>query len=98
MRVDLLTPIAGRDVVIVEDVVDTGRTLAELKGMLEARGPRSVRTCALLDKRERREVPVDVDYVGFTIPDGFVVGYGLDLTGLHRNLPYIATVAEPGRA
>jgi hypoxanthine phosphoribosyltransferase len=98
IRADLLTPIAGRDVVIVEDVVDTGRTLAELKEMLEARGPRSVRTCALLDKRERREVAVDVDYVGFTIPGQFVVGYGLDLAGLHRNLPYIATVAEPGRA
>jgi hypoxanthine phosphoribosyltransferase len=98
IRGDLVTPVVDRDVVIVEDIVDSGRTLAAVKSVLEARGSRSVRTCSLLDKRERREVAVAVDYVGFAIPNEFVVGYGLDLGGLYRNLPCIATVPAPGGA
>jgi hypoxanthine phosphoribosyltransferase len=96
IRSDLRTEVAGRDLVIVEDIVDSGHTLAALGRALEARAPRSVRTCVLLDKWQRREVPVAIDYRGFRIPDEFVVGYGLDLAGLYRNLPYIATVAPPG--
>ena len=92
---DLSMPIEGRDVLIVEDIVDTGRTLTYLLRNLETREPRSVRVCALLDKAARREVPVSLDYVGFTIPDEFVVGYGLDYAELHRNLPYVAVLDAP---
>lgn len=92
---DLSVPIEGRDVLIVEDIVDTGRTLAYLIRNLETRQPRSLRVCALLDKASRREVPVSLDYVGFTIPDEFVVGYGLDFAGLYRNLPHLAVLAVP---
>ena len=97
---DLSVPIEGRDVLIVEDIVDTGRTLAYLLRNLETRQPESVRVCTLLDKAARREVPVSLDYVGFTIPDEFVVGYGLDFAGLYRNLPYVAVldVPDPGPA
>jgi hypoxanthine phosphoribosyltransferase len=89
---DLSAPIEGRDVLIVEDIVDTGRTLAYLVRNLETRQPGTLRVCALLDKVSRREVPVSLDYVGFTIPDEFVVGYGLDFAGLYRNLPYVAAL------
>jgi hypoxanthine phosphoribosyltransferase len=90
---DLSDSIEGRDVVIVEDIVDTGRTLAYLIRNLETRQPRSLRVCALLDKVARREVAVPLAYVGFTVPDEFVVGYGLDYAGLHRNLPYLGVLA-----
>jgi hypoxanthine phosphoribosyltransferase len=89
---DLSVPIEGRDVLIVEDIVDTGRTLAYLLRNLETRQPRTLRVCTLLDKASRREVPVALDYVGFTIPDEFVVGYGLDFAGLYRNLPYLGVL------
>jgi hypoxanthine phosphoribosyltransferase len=92
---DLSVPIEDRDVLIVEDIVDTGRTLAYLIRNLETRQPRSLRVCALLDKASRREVPVSLDYVGFTIPDEFVVGYGLDFAGLYRNLPHVAVLSVP---
>jgi len=91
---DLSVPIEGRDVLIVEDIVDTGRTLAYLLRNLETRQPGTLRVCTLLDKVSRREVPVPLDYVGFAIPDEFVVGYGLDFAGLYRNLPYLG-VLEP---
>jgi hypoxanthine phosphoribosyltransferase len=90
---DLSDPIEGRDVLIVEDIVDTGRTLAYLLRNLETRQPRSLRVCTLLDKVARREVPVPLAYVGFVVPDEFVVGYGLDYAGLHRNLPYLGVLA-----
>ena len=89
---DLSVPIEGRDVLIVEDIVDTGRTLAYLLRNLETRQPGTLRVCTLLDKVSRREVPVPLDYVGFTIPDEFVVGYGLDFAGLYRNLPYLGVL------
>jgi hypoxanthine phosphoribosyltransferase len=92
---DLSVPIEGRDVLIVEDIVDTGRTLAYLQRNLETRQPGTLRVCTLLDKVSRREVPVSLDYVGFTIPDEFVVGYGLDFAGLYRNLPYLAVLNAP---
>ena len=89
---DLTVDIKGRPVLLVDDIVDTGLTLAMLKRTLEARGPLSVRTCVLLDKQGRRQTEIDVDYVGFTIPNVFVVGYGLDYDGLYRNLPHVATL------
>ena len=91
---DLSLSIEGRHVLLVEDIVDTGLTLAYLKRNLEARHPKSLRVCVLADKIERREVEVAVDYVGFTIPNVYVVGYGFDLGGLYRNLRYVAAL-EP---
>jgi hypoxanthine phosphoribosyltransferase len=90
---DLDAPIAGRDVLIVEDIIDTGRTLDYLVRILGARRPRSLRICTLLNKPSRREVDVKVDYVGFDIPNLFVLGYGLDLEELYRNLPFICVLA-----
>jgi hypoxanthine phosphoribosyltransferase len=89
---DLDASIEGRDVVIVEDIVDTGLTLTYLQDMLRARAPRSLKTACLLSKPSRRKVNVTVEYVGFTIEDKFVVGYGLDYGERYRNLPAIAVV------
>jgi hypoxanthine phosphoribosyltransferase len=86
---DLSHSIAGKDILIVEDIVDTGLTLSYLQSNFKTRSPKSVRICSLLSKPARRKVEVPVDYVGFTIEDHFVVGYGLDLDGKYRNLPYI---------
>jgi hypoxanthine phosphoribosyltransferase len=94
LTADLSISIEGRDVIIVEDVIDSGRTISYLRRNLATRHPRSLALCVLLDKVSRREVDVDVDYVGFVIPDDFVVGYGLDYDGWHRNLPDLA-VLEP---
>jgi hypoxanthine phosphoribosyltransferase len=93
LAVDLTVDIADRDVLIVDDIVDTGQTLTALKRTFEARRPRSVRTCVLLDKGGRRQVDVRIDYIGFRIPNVFVVGYGLDYDGLYRNLPHVAVLA-----
>ncbi len=93
---DLTQPIAGKHVLIVEDIVDTGLTMDFLLKALAARGPLSIKVAALLDKPSRRKRDVRVDYVGFTIEDRFVIGYGLDLDGRYRNLPYVAArVADP---
>lgn len=89
---DLKQPIAGRHVLVIEDIIDSGRTLEYMRRNLLARSPASLRICTLLNKAERREVEVPVDYVGFDIPDKFVVGYGLDFGELYRNLPYIAVM------
>ena len=86
---DIELDIAGRDILVVEDIVDTGRTLALLKQSFEDRGAHSVRFCALLDKKERREIEVCVDYVGFEVQSGFLVGFGLDCREQFRNLPEI---------
>ncbi len=86
---DLTRPIAGKDVLIVEDIVDTGLTLTYLQDILMARNPRTLRTACLLSKPSRRKVDVKVEYIGFTIEDHFVVGYGLDYDGKLRNLPYV---------
>jgi hypoxanthine phosphoribosyltransferase len=91
---DLEWPIDGRHVVIVEDIVDTGSTLTYLQGILRARNPKSLATACLLNKPSRRKVDVVVDYVGFTIEDRFVVGYGLDHAERFRNLPYIGVIDE----
>jgi hypoxanthine phosphoribosyltransferase len=89
---DLDVGIEGRDVVVVEDIVDTGLTLHYLQEILLARGPRSLRTACLLSKPSRRKIEVKVDYIGFTIEDKFVVGYGLDYSEQYRNLPYIGVL------
>ncbi len=86
---DLDEPIEGKDVLIVEDIIDSGRTLSYLVKVLEDRNPSSIKIVTLLDKPDRRVVDVDVKYVGFTIPDEFVLGYGLDYQQNYRNLPYI---------
>lgn len=81
--------IQGKDILVVEDIIDTGRTLAYLKKSLEGRGAHSIRFCALIDKKERREVSIPVDYVGFEVQTGFLVGYGLDCMELYRQYPDI---------
>lgn len=89
---DLARPIADRDVLVAEDIVDTGRTLRRLLDELASRGPASLRVCCLLDKPSRREVDLEPDYCGAVIPDAFVVGYGLDCGHRYRNLPYIGVL------
>jgi len=90
---DLDESIQGKDVLVVEDIIDSGRTLSYLMEMLRDRKPASLRLCTLLDKPSRRVVPVNVDHVGFQIPDEFVVGYGLDYDQKYRNLPYIGVIS-----
>ena len=89
---DLKEPIVGRHVLIVEDIIDSGRTLDYMRRNLLARSPASLRICSLLNKPSRREIDVHVEYIGFNIPDEFVVGYGLDFDEVYRNLPYIAVL------
>ena len=89
---DLGTNIKDRNVLIVEDIIDTGHTLQYILRLLQARSPTSLRVCCLLDKPSRRQVPIEVDYVGFSIPDKYVFGYGLDLDELYRELPLVATL------
>lgn len=91
---DLEHPIEGRDVLLIEDIIDTGNTIFSLKGILEKRKPASIAVTALLDKPERREKEISVEYTGFEIPDEFVVGYGLDFAQKYRNLPYIGVVEK----
>jgi hypoxanthine phosphoribosyltransferase len=90
---DLDAPIEGRDVLIVEDIVDSGLTLSYLFRMLRARGPASLEVCALLTKPQRREIDLPIRYVGFEIPNRFAIGYGLDYGERFRNLPYVAVLA-----
>ncbi|WP_324715647.1 hypoxanthine phosphoribosyltransferase [Carboxydochorda subterranea] len=90
---DLDHPIADRHVIIVEDIVDTGLTLRYLLDNLQSRKPASLRVCVLLDKSEQRQLPVHLDYVGFSIPNRFVVGYGLDYAEHYRNLPFIGILS-----
>jgi hypoxanthine phosphoribosyltransferase (EC 2.4.2.8) len=94
MLKDLDTDIAGRHVLIVEDIIDSGLTLAYLRGHLLRRNPASLRICTLLNKPERRRADIPIDYLGFDIPNEFVVGYGLDFDEKYRNLPYIGVLHE----
>ncbi|GMR22647.1 MAG: hypoxanthine phosphoribosyltransferase [Acidobacteriota bacterium] len=93
---DVRAPLRGKHVLVVEDIVDSGKTLEYLLRTLNAREPASLKTCVLLQKPDRLEVPVSVDYLGFTIPDKWVVGYGLDYTDQYRTLPYIGVVQPSG--
>ena len=89
---DLDDPIRGKNILVVEDIIDTGRTMHYLLEILQQRDPASVKLCALLDKPDRRVTDVKVDYTGFVIPDEFIVGYGLDYAQKYRNLPYIGKI------
>lgn len=89
---DLSGPIAGKNVIIVEDIIDSGLTLKYLKRLFEARAPKSIKICTLLDKPEGRKTVLEGDYVGFTVPDAFVVGYGLDYAERYRNLPDVCVL------
>ncbi|MBN1230611.1 MAG: hypoxanthine phosphoribosyltransferase [Anaerolineales bacterium] len=92
ITLDLRTDIADRNVILVEDIVDSGHTLQAVTQMLQTRQPKSLKVCTLLDKSERREVEVPINYIGFSIPDKFVFGYGLDIDEYYRNLPFIGVV------
>ena len=92
IKKDLSSSIEGKDLIIVEDILDSGNTLYYLMDVLRARKPASVRLCTLMDKPERRAKPIKADYVGFTIPDAFIVGYGLDYAEKYRNLPYVGVL------
>ena len=92
IKKDLSDSIEGRDLIVVEDILDSGNTLYYLMDVLRARKPASIRICALMDKPERRTKPITADYVGFTIPDAFIVGYGLDYAERYRNLPYVGVL------
>ncbi len=91
VNLDLMTNIEGLNVLLVEDIIDSGRTLAHVLEMLKTREPKSLKSCVLLDKKYRREVPVDVDYVGFDVPDKYVFGYGIDIDEHFRHLRFIAS-------
>ena len=91
---DLDENIEKKDVLIIEDIVDTGLTLDYLIRILKSRNPSSLRVCTLLNKKDRRQIDVPIDYVGFDIPDKFVVGYGLDYSGLYRNIPYLLVLKQ----
>ena len=93
---DLDESIEGKNVIVVEDIVDTGRTLSYLMEILKKRNPKTLKLCSLLDKPERRVVDIKADYTGFEVPDLFVVGYGLDYAQKYRNLPYIGVVELDG--
>ena len=92
IKKELDEDIEGKDVIVIEDIIDSGRTLSHLIPMLQERKPNSLKLCTMLDKPERREFEIQVDYNGFQIPDKFVVGYGLDYDQKYRNLPYIGVV------
>ena len=92
VTLDLQMDIRGQHVLLVEDIIDSGHTIASVLNMLNTRNPKTLKVCALLDKPERREAHVPVDYVGFTIPNKFVFGYGLDLDEYHRNLPFVGVL------
>jgi hypoxanthine phosphoribosyltransferase len=96
ISLDLTSSVEGRNLLLVEDIIDSGYTIASVLALLETRRPNSLRVCTLLDKAERRQANVPIDYCGFVIPDRFVFGYGLDLDEFYRNLPFIG-VARPDR-
>lgn len=94
ITLDLNTDIRDRNVLLVEDIIDSGYTLEAVLGFLESRRPRSLKVCVLLDKAERRQTDVPIDYLGFVIPDKFIFGYGLDVDEYYRNLPFIAALDQ----
>ena len=98
MQYDITTDIEGRDVIVVEDIIDSGKTLKFFVEHLKTKKPKSIKLCTFLDKHERREADIEADYVGFDVPCGFVVGYGLDYAEKFRELPYLAELIDPSKA
>ena len=94
---DITAEVKGKDVIIVEDIVDSGKTLAYFCKLLKKKEPASIKICAFSDKKERREVDIEADYVGFDIPNVFVIGYGLDYAEKYRELPFLAEVLDPSK-
>ncbi len=94
---NITTEIKDKDILIVEDIVDSGKTLAYFIKLLEEKQPRSIKICTFLDKKERREVNIEADYIGFNIPCGFVIGYGLDYAERYRELPFLAEIIDPSK-
>lgn len=94
---NITAEIKDKDVIIVEDIVDSGKTLSYFIGLLKKKQPKSVKICAFLDKKERREVDISADYIGFDVPCGFVIGYGLDYAEKFRELPFLAEVIDPNK-
>ncbi len=94
---NITATIENKDVIIGEDIVDSGKTLAYFIDMLKEKNPRSIKICAFIDKKERREVDIQADYIGFDIPCGFVIGYGLDYAEKYRELPFLAEVIDPAK-
>lgn len=94
---DITAEIENKDVILVEDIVDSGKTLHYFIELLKKRNPASVKVCAFIDKKERREVDIVADYVGFDVPCGFVIGYGMDYAEKYRELPFLAEVIDPGK-
>lgn len=94
IKSDISTDVSGKDVIIIDDIIDSGRSTLMVKNLLEQRGAKSVEICALLDKPEGRVVQIEAKYIGTTIPNEFVIGYGLDYNELYRNLPYIGVLKE----
>ncbi len=94
---DITADISGKHVLIVEDIIDSGKTLAYFVEMLKTKNPASIKICALTDKKERREANIEADYVGFDVPNTFVIGYGLDYAEKYRELPYVAEVTDPSQ-
>lgn len=92
IKQDISSDISGKNIIIIDDIVDTGRTLFEIRNYLSKKNPNSIKTCCLLDKKEKREFDIGIDYCGFSCPDVFVVGYGMDASGMYRNLPYIGKI------
>ena len=91
---DISYPVEGKNIIIVEDIIDSGNTLAYLKRVLQQRNPKSIKICSLLDKPERREVSLEGDYIGFNVPNEFVVGYGLDFNEKYRNIPEVCILKK----
>jgi hypoxanthine phosphoribosyltransferase len=98
MQYDITTDIENRDVIVVEDIIDSGKTLKFFVDHLKTKNPKSIKLCTFLDKHERREADIKADYVGFDVPCGFVVGYGLDYAEKFRELPYLAELIDPSKA
>ena len=94
---DITAEVKGKDVIIVEDIIDSGKTLAYFCKLLKKKEPASIKICAFSDKKERREVDIEADYVGFDIPNVFVIGYGLDYAEKYRELPFLAEVLDPSK-
>jgi hypoxanthine phosphoribosyltransferase len=94
IELDLSTDIAGKNILLVEDIVDTGQTIKKLCGILEQRNPKKIKICTLVDRPDRRKITVHLDYVGFTISNKFVVGYGLDFAERYRNLPFLGVLSD----